>query len=803
MSQPFEVSVDNLFKQCDPAQFDFSDTSALEPLETVIGQERAVQSIDFGLNMKSAGYNIFVTGPVGTGKTTIVGDIVSQHARREACPPDWILVNNFSDSYRPVAIAVPSGRATELSKRMSKLVTDLHQALPKAFGNKEFQERQTVLQNKFKLAQEKLYETLSKKAAERRLRINRTKIGYQTLALKNDQPITQEDFDNLTEEEQTQIKENIRSFQNEIEATEAQSGQLAQGHQGQLEKLMQEVALFLIRNRLNMIRKIFEGWPAILSYLDEVQADMLENVQYFMPVKDEGAVVGDEDGNHLGGFSFKHYRINVLADCRPVQGAPVIFEPNPTCQNAFGHIETRAYLGALKTDFTMVQGGSLLRANGGYLLMEIESVMMNPIVWEVLKRALQTKLLYIEDMASEMGYGITSLRPEPIPLDVKVILLGSYSIFEKLQNFDSKFDKIFKVRADFDNEVDLIPETIRLYARFIARVVREENLLPFTARGVAYMVEYGRRFAANQQKLSLRFGPIVGVLKEADYWARKTDAAAVSDDHIELALQKRRFRSNLYEEKMAASFEDESVLLDVTGGVVGQVNALAVYQMGDIAFGRPSRITAETFMGKPGLISIEREADLSGRTHDKGVMILSGYLGRSFAQDHPLGLSISIAFEQSYGPIDGDSASSTELYAILSSLADLPIRQGIAATGSVNQKGEIQAIGSVNQKIEGYFDVCDKRGLDGQQGVLIPSANVKNLMLKKEVVAAVARGQFYIYQVARVSEGIEILTGVGAGTPDANGLFPAESVYGRIQHKLKTFIERNRKLRSGEGNARH
>ena len=797
MAPSFQIPLEDLFRQCDHRQFDFSDTAELDPLETVIGQERAVQAIDFGLNMKSAGYNIFVTGPVGTGKTTIVNDIVSQYARREQRPADWILVNNFNDTYRPVAIAVPSGRAREFSRRMRKLVDELRQALPKAFSDKDFQERQTALQKQFAQSQEVIFEALARKAAERALRINRTKIGYQTIALKNDQPITQEDFENLPEEEQHQLKENIRTFQDEIEAAETQSNQLAQEQQAQIEALMQEVALFLIRSRLNAVRPTFEGWPAIQAYLDAVQTDMLENVHYFMPTREEGGGTGEDGANHQGGFNFKRYSINVLADRCRVLGAPVIFEPNPTYQNVFGHIEKRAYLGALKTDFTMVQAGSLLHANGGYLLMEVEAVMMNPMVWEALKRALQTKLLSIEDMASEMGYGVTSLRPEPIPLDVKVILLGSYTVFEQLQNFDSKFDKIFKVRADFDNEVDLTADTIQQYARFIARVAREENLLPFAPDGVAAMVEYGQRFAASQQKLSLRFGPIVGVLKEAEYWARRDEAQAVSGVHIHRALQKRRFRYNLYEEKMAAAFEDGNVLLDVDGRVVGQVNALAVYQMGDIAFGRPSRITAETFMGEPNLVSIEREAELSGRTHDKGVMILSGYLGRTFAQHHPLGLSISIAFEQSYGPVDGDSASSTELYAILSSLADLPIHQGIAVTGSVNQKGEVQAIGGVNQKIEGYFDVCRKRGLNGRQGVLIPRANVKNLMLKKQVVDAVAAGKFHLYQVARITEGIEILTGVEAGHMDAEGRFPPASVYGRIQHKLKTFIERSRRLKRG------
>ncbi len=744
--------------------------------------------------MKSAGYNIFVTGPVGTGKQTIVGDIVSKHAQKQPRPDDWCLVNNFQDEYRPIAVAVPAGRAFELSKCMSKLVSDLRTALPKIFSDKEFLDRQARLQEKYARTQETLFEELEAKAAESNLRINRTKMGYQTLALRNNQPITKEDFAALSEPEQAKIKETIRLFQSVIEETELSTSQVAQKHQSDMEQLMREAALFVVRRRLNVVRKAFDGCPAILSFLDQVQEDMLENIHFFLPTKDENAVAG-ENGNQSSAFNFKRYIVNVIADRKTLQGAPVILEPNPTYQNVFGHIEKRAYLGGVKTDFTMVQGGALLRANGGYLIMEVESLMMNPLVWEALKRALQTKLLCIEDMASEMGYGVTSLRPEPIALDVKVILIGSYAIFETLQNHDSKFDKIFKVRADFDFETDLTPETVKLYARFIARACREENLLPFTSGGVAAMVEYGKRFAADQKKLSLRFGPIEGILKEADYWARKKNNHTITRKHVHRAIQKRRFRYNLYEEKMRESFENQSVLLDVEGALVGQVNALAVYQMGDIAFGRPSRITAETFMGKPGIVNIEREADLSGRTHDKGVMILSGYLGRTFAQHAPIGISISLTFEQSYGPVDGDSASSTELYVILSSLADLPIQQGIAVTGSVNQKGEIQAIGGVNQKIEGYFDVCRQKGLTGSQGVMIPKANLTNLMLKNEVVDAVRERKFHIYQVANVTEGIQILTGILAGIPDEMGFYPSDTVYGRIQNKLKTFLERERKLK--------
>jgi predicted ATP-dependent protease len=796
MLEQFAVAAENLRHVCDPAQFDFRDTAELPPLEAVIGQERAVQAIDFGLSMKSAGYNIFVTGPVGTGKSTIVSDIVGRHARHQPRPEDWCLVNNFADEYRPVAIAVPAGRAAEFAKGMNRLVTDLRGALPKIFAEKEFRDRQARLQEKSTRAQESLFEELETKAAENNLRINRTKAGYQTLALRNNQPMTKEDFAALPETEQTAIKDHIRAFQTVIEKTERSMSQIVQEHQSSMEQLMQESALFVVRNRLNVLRNAYEGCREVLAYLEQVQEDVLDNIHFFLPTKGDGGVSGEND-SPFGGFDFKRYAVNVLADRKSLEGAPVVLELNPTYRNVFGHVEKRAYLGGVKTDFTMVQGGALLRANGGYLIMEVDSVLMNPPVWEALKRALQTKQLTIEDMASEMGYGVTSLRPEPIALDVKVILLGSYGIFEVLQNNDSKFDKIFKVRADFDFETERCDEAVQLYARFIARNCAEENLLPFTPQGVAAMVEYGQRFAEDQKKLSLRFGPIVGILKEADHWARRAESPVVSGEHVHQALQKRRFRYNLYEEKMRESFLNENILLDLQGEAVGQVNALAVYQIGDIAFGRPSRITAETFMGKPGIVNIEREAELSGQRHDKGVLILSGYLGRTFAQQAPLGISISLTFEQSYGPVDGDSASSTELYVILSSLADLPIHQGIAVTGSVNQKGQIQAIGGVNQKIEGFFDVCCAKGLTGSQGVMIPQANLANLMLKNEVVDAVRAGRFHIYQVAHVTEGIQILTGRPAGSPDAAGVYPADTVYGRIQEKLRRFVERGQALKQG------
>lgn len=789
----FRVPAEALRQACDPTVFGFESTAELEPLDEVIGQARAVQAIDFGLNMHSPGYNIFVAGPVGTGRTTIVQDIVGRHAAGEPVPPDWCLVNNFKDEYRPRALRLPAGRGHEFARAMGKLIADLRSELPKAFETRDFQDPQQALQERLLGRQQSLFDALEAKAAERQLGISRTEAGYRTLALKDGQPMSKEAFAQLPEAEQDRIKENIRSFQGEIEGVEQDLHRLRQEHHQELQKLMQETALFVIRGRLHGLRSTFGDCPEVGLYLDEVQEDMLENVEHFLP--GEAEAEGAEGGGE--GFDFIRYAVNLLADRRQLNGAPVILETNPTYQNVFGHIEKRAILGTVKTDFTMIQAGSLLRANGGYLIMEIEAVLLYPFVWEALKRALQTRQLAIEEAGSDMAPVISTLRPEPIPLDVKVVLLGSYQVFETLQNYDSKFDKLFKVRADFDFEVERTPESVQLYARFIARVCREEQLQPFGRDGVAAVVEFGERFVSHQHKLSLRFGPIVGILKEADYWARREEAARVGAAHVERALAERRFRYNLYEEKMRESFMDDTVLLDVDGAVVGQVNALAVWQVGDMAFGRPSRITAVSFMGKPGVINIEREADLSGRTHDKGVLILAGYLGQTFAQTFPLAVTLSLTFEQHYGEIDGDSASSTELYAILSSLAEVPIRQGFAVTGSVNQRGEIQAIGGVNQKIEGFFDVCRARGLTGHQAVLIPRSNVRHLMLRPDVVQAVQEGRFHIHAVSHVAQGIAVLTGTPAGELDAAGGYPADTVFGRVQRKLQAFAERAERFRGG------
>jgi lon-related putative ATP-dependent protease len=790
MCKKYEIKPTDLRLVCDSRIFKFKTTAEIAPLDEVIGQQRAVQAIEFGLNMNSPGYNIFVTGVSGTGKSTIVRDLVTQYAKALPSPIDWCLVNNFKDEFRPQALAVPAGKGIRISKEMTKAIDDLRKELPKAFKSESYLRRSARIRNKYADKQRELFQRIDKFAAEHGLQLEASEKEVDIIPVVDGKPITPEDFRNLPDDRRSTIEDHIRIVQAEIELNSQEGDKINQALHAEIEKLVDELTHSVVRGRLASLREEFKSVAKILAYLDTVEGDIVENVNLFISTEPgESAVEGVPP--QPAAWNFHRYQVNALVDREGTSGAPVVFETNPTYHNVFGRIEKRAYMGTVTTDFTLVQAGSLLQANGGFLIMDIESVLMNSFVYEALKRALQTKYLQIEDIAEETGFGTVSLRPAPIPLEVKVILLGSYEVFEVLHNDDSKFNKIFKVRADFDLEVERTDETVQQYARFIARVCREESLLPFTPKGVAALVEYGEKYVADKNKLSLRFGPIQAILKEADYWARKHWARVVSEKYVIKAFNEYRFRHNLYEEKIHESYLDDTVMIDVAGEVVGQVNALAVYQIGEFSFGRPSRITAETYLGKQGLINIEREAKLSGNTHDKGVLILSGYLGRTFAQMYPLSLSISITFEQSYAGIDGDSASSTELYAIISSLADIPIRQGIAVTGSVNQKGQIQAIGDVNHKIEGFFEVCKSKGLTGKQGVIIPRPNLKNLMLKKEVIDAVKRRRFRIFAVSSVEQGIEILTGRPAGKADRQGNFPEGTVYAAVQEKLKTYFQRS------------
>jgi lon-related putative ATP-dependent protease len=798
MPKRLELKPSELRRVCNPSRFTFKDTLELASLDMVIGQERAVQAIEFGLDMRSPGYNIFVTGAEGTGKSTIVKDLAGRYAKTQPVPDDWCLVNNFRDEFRPRAVALPPGRGPSFAKKISRLVNDLKKEIPKAFETETYLQKLAAIKSRFNSRQQAIFQKIERFATERSLHIDSSQKEYPVVPVVEGKILAAEDYQKLPDHVKADIDEKVAQIQAEIEKSGRKIEKLNQQLHADIERLMNEMVLALVKKRLDPVRKDFKAHRQVLDYLDALQGDIVENFNLFMPAE-KGEPPATGECPQPPKAPFQKYQVNVLVHREVMKGAPVIFETNPTYFNVFGRIEKRAYMGTVNTDFTLVLAGSLLNANGGYLIMEIEPLLMHPYVWEALKRTLQTKRLDIEDVPEESAFGTTSLRPEPIPLEVKVILLGSYEAFEMLQNYDSKFNKIFKVRADFDQEVARTPENEQLYARFIARVCREENLLPFNPRGVAAIVEFGEKYVSDQNKLSIRFGPLLGVLKESDFWARRQRAKVISEKHVVRAFQEHRFRYSLYEQKVHESYRDGSIMIDVAGAVVGQINGLAVYQIGEYSFGRPVRITAETFMGKPGVINIEREADMSGSTHDKGVLILSGYLGSVFAQHHPLSLSISITFEQSYSDIDGDSASATELYAILSSLSGIPIKQGIAVTGSVNQKGRVQAIGGVNQKIEGFFEVCREKGLAGEQGVIIPYSNVQSLMLCKDVVDAVRKKQFHVYRVSTVEEGIEILTGVRAGRPDAEGLYAAGTVYGEIQKKLKVYIDRARQVKQEPG----
>ena len=794
MPNTHELKASDLRCICSPKVFSFKTTKELKPLDRVIGQQRAVQAIEFGLNMDSKGYNIFVTGLQGTGKSTIVRDLVTEHARRQTTPNDWCLVNNFNDEFRPRALEAPPGRGVVLAKQMNKMTEDLKKELPAALESDGYLRKLDAIKKKYADQQNSHFKKLEKFAADRQLQLDTSGGDFRIIPLIDGKPIDTIEDIQLSAGQQAAIEKSLDDTKAQIEMTSREIERLNLTLHADIEKLLDSTASPVVRRRIDRIRNEFKDCPAIQGYLDEVERDIVENFNWFIPSRSEEDQPA-EDWQTARKASLRQYQVNVLVESSPQRGAPVIVESNPTYLNLVGRIEKRAYMGTVSTDFTMVQAGSLLNANGGYLIMEIEPLLNNPYAWEALKRTLQTDSLTIEDAAEETGFAITALRPEPISIETKVILLGSYETFEILQNYDLRFNKIFKVRADFDEEVDRTEETVQLYARFIARVCNEEHLLPFTPSGVASVVEYGEKHVSDKNKLSLQFGLLLGVLKESDYWARKRNARVISEKYVIKAFREHRFRYNLYEQKIHESYKDNSIMIDVSEAVAGQINGLAVYQIGEFAFGRPVRITAEAYMGKKGIINIEREADMSGRTHDKGVLILSGYLGRTFAQSHPLNLTISITFEQSYSDIDGDSASAAELFAILSSLSGIPIKQGIAVTGSVNQKGQIQAIGGVNQKVEGFFEVCLEKGLDGSQGVVVPRANIKNLMLRRELIKAVRQKKFHVWAVSTVEEGIEILTGVAAGKPANDGSYPPETLYYAVRRRLKDYMDRSIQLK--------
>jgi predicted ATP-dependent protease len=776
---------------CDPTEFSFQTTADIPPLKGIVEQERPSRAIRFGLDITSPGYNIYVSGLTGTGKTTVIKTFLEEIAAKMPCPDDLCYVHNFRDVNSPTILNLPAGRAKVLKAEMDELVQNLKAEIPKAFESKEYEESVNKLVRKNQEIQQSLFDQLSKKAKSVGFDIEVTKVGVSLMPVLEGKPVSAEQYDTLDPEVRKQIEQRRSGLDQEIQAFLRQIRDVNKDSRDKINELHRRVGLYVVGVRIDGIKEQYSEFPAVISYLNDVQEYILSHLEDF----------GEDSSKQDGAGSspirlesqeapFNKYQINIVVDNTDLEGAPVIIETNPTYYNLFGRTERRAQFGTLSPDFTLICAGSYAQANGGFLVLNAHDVLLNIGVWEMLKRTIKNKEVRIEDLAVLHGIvPVAGMRPSPIPANVKVIMIGHQSIYHQLYGLDEDFRKIFKVKADFDSEMTRNSEALNSYASFIGSRCNDEGLLHFDSSGVARTVEYGAWLVDNQEKLSARFSDLADIIREASYWAGKSGAKIVSAEHVQQAVEEKWYRSSLIEERIRNLITEGTLLVDVDGQAVGQVNGLAVMDLGDIRFGKSSRITAKTFMGKSGVLAIERESKMSGKVYDKGVLILSGYLGAKYAQDQPLSLAASLCFEQSYNSIDGDSASSAELYALLSSLSDIPIKQGIAVTGSVNQHGEIQPIGGVNQKIEGFFDLCKVLGLTGNQGVMIPTQNVKNLMLRKDLIEAVAAGRFHIYEVGTINEGIEILTGIPAGERTDHEGYPKGTVNYRVEQRLEKFIK--------------
>jgi lon-related putative ATP-dependent protease len=785
-----ELPAEALRNICDPNTLECETSADIPPLSTIVGQARAVRALQFGLGIQSLGFNIYIAGLPGTGRTTAARRFLEDIAKDQPTPDDWCYVNNFQDPYRPNALRLPAGRARQLQADMQDLILDARKAIRAAFESDEYAAKRDETMRQFQEQRNALFTAIQEKAARMGFYIQATPMGFLTIPIREGKPLTEELFMVLPPEEQEQIRQAQAQLQEELKGVIRQARSLEKLANEALQKLDREVTTFALTPLIEEVREKYEDCPEVVQYLHDVQNDILDNLALF---REEQPAQASPAG--MPADPFRKYQVNVLVDNSSLKGAPVIIELNPTYNNLFGRIEKEAQFGALFTDFTLIREGSLHRANGGYLVLPVEEVLRNLFSWESLKRALRNAQIVIEEPGERLGFITTkTLRPEPIPLNIKVILIGQPYIYYLLYNLDEDFKELFKVKADFDYRMDRTPEAVREYISFVCTLCQEENLRHLDRTALAKIIEHGSRLAEDQEKLSTLFGDLSDVIREAHHYAVRDQSPLVTAAHVTQAINERYYRSNLVEQRVQEAIARGIIQIDVAGAEVGQVNGLSIIDLGDITFGRPNRITASVGLGTEGLIDIEREAKLGGPIHTKGVLILAGYLSQQYAQDKPLSLSARLVFEQSYSGVEGDSASSTELYALLSALSGLPIQQGIAVTGSVNQKGEVQAIGGVNEKIEGFFAVCKAMGLNGRQGVIIPASNVKHLMLKDEVVEAVRQGQFHIWAVHTVDEGIEILTGVPAGKRLPDGTFEPGTVHYLVDQRLRQFSEKMREF---------
>ncbi|HOQ16913.1 MAG TPA: ATP-binding protein [Defluviitaleaceae bacterium] len=793
-----ELSYKELKRYIDPSELDFKTTEDLEPLEGIIGQERAVKAMEFGLNIKMRGYNIYMSGPTGSGKTSYAQSCIKDFAKNEPVPYDWCYVYNYSKPSNPIALRFPPGLGKEFRDDMNELIEYLLADIPKAFSSEEYEKEKSEIIKDYQNKRDDLLNQLKEKAQKLGFAVKMTGAGIYFVPIVNGEVIEEEDYRNLGKEVQEQIDQLTDEIQSEVTETMKTIRNLERKARQKIEDLDYKIGLFAVGHHINYLKEKYKEYDRVIKYLEAVQEDVLENIQEFLEYEEDEEEAQPPVPAALMPFMVKSiedvvkkYRVNLFVDNTEIKGAPVIVDFNPTYNKLIGQIEYDNEFGNLTTDFMKIKPGLFHQANGGYLILQAKDVLNNSYSWEAIKRVLKTKEVTIENLRELMGLtAVSSLKPEPIPVSVKVILIGSTYLYDLLYAYDEDFRKLFKIRVDFDSEMDNNHENIKMLARFVHGFTKRENTAPFTADAIAKIAEYASRLAENQEKMTTRFNSIVEILCEASIWSKMSNKKEITAEDIEKAITEKEKRSNLYEEKMEELIKDNVIMIDCEGEKVGQINGLAILDTGDYRFAKPSRITATTYMGQSGIINIEKESEMSGNIHDKGVQVLTGYLGQTYAQEFPLSLSCRICFEQSYSGVDGDSASSTELYAILSSLSGVPIKQGIAVTGSINQNGEIQPIGGVSHKIEGFYKICKLKGLTGEQGVIIPYQNVKDLVLKDEVIEAVKEGKFHIYPISHVDEGIEILTGVPAGQKDENNRYDENTIHGKVYAKLKAFYEK-------------
>jgi len=793
-AQPLEAS--ELRRVVNPATLGFKTTDELHPITGLIGQERALKAIQFGANIKSHDFNMFVLGPPASGKSTAVKSHLGPKAAEGPAPSDWAYVYNFDNPNQPKALQVPPGRARLLAKGMVASIDELRNVLPALFEGEDYQVRRRAIDEQFRSGHEEALEAMNKKAQGQNIAILRTPTGFTMAPMHEGKVVKPEVFNALPEGMRRDIESKVEALQRELGTILERLPKTDKQRRARLKDLNEEVAKAAIIEAMDDLVAAFTDVPAAVDYLESVGQDLVRNVGVFLMTGDEENAIVKQPVDTVHDARFRRYMVNVMVshgDGMPSTGAPVIEEQNPTFGNLVGRIEHIAQMGTLVTDFLLIKPGALHRANGGYLLLDARRLLLSPFAWEALKRAIKAREIRIEQPAETMGLVSTqSLDPEAIPLDVKVILFGDRELYYLLAAHDPDFTGFFKVQADFDDTIARSSENDNAYARLIASIVKEHGLKPVDASGVARIIDEGARLADDREKLSIEIGRIADIVREADYWAGQAKRKVTTRQDVTRAIEEHIQRGDRLRDRAQETINRGVILVDTDGAVVGQINGLSVLQLGSFAFGRPTRITARVRLGSGRVTDIEREAKLGGPLHSKGVMILWGFMAGRYALDVPLALAATLVFEQSYGGVDGDSASSAELYALLSALSDIPIKQSLAVTGSVNQWGEVQAIGGVNEKIEGFFDICRARGLSEQQGVLIPKSNVQHLMLREDVVEAVRNGQFAIYPVGTIDEGIEILTGVKAGERGAEGRFPGGTVNRLVEDKLRSFAERGR-----------